>query len=226
MENRFKMARTVYNQHGPQSTKEVEKETRVTKSLIEDIESTAGKPRNVGYLTIKKLAEYYGVSADYLLGLSDTPSVKEDIQAACKTTGLSDDSINHLKRLANIRWGHDDLTLSNAINSFMGSEGFVAFMMGFWCYQIEVEELAKRERYFMQKLKEYEGQLPSGMTLLEYAARLSLESESCLQSEARLTIEQADNVNYKLFKLEQALKRITDSYQKEVESNGQHHKDS
>ena len=96
------------------------------------------------------------------------------------------------------------------------------FMMVFWDYQIEVEELTKRERYFMQKLKEYEGQLPSGMTLLEYAARLSLESESCLQSEAHLVIEQADNVNYKLFKLEQAVKRVTDSYQKEAESNGQH----
>lgn len=99
MENRFKMARTVYNQHGTQSTKEVEKETGVTKSLIEDIESTAGKPRNVGYLTVKKLAEYYGVSSDYLLGLSNTPSTKEDIQAACKTTGLSTLAIEWLRSL-------------------------------------------------------------------------------------------------------------------------------
>ena len=97
MQNMFKVARTVHNQHGPQSTKEVEKETGVTKSLIEDIESTAGKPRNVGYLTVKKLAEYYGVSSDYLLGLSNTPSTKEDIQAACKTTGLTETAINKVK---------------------------------------------------------------------------------------------------------------------------------
>lgn len=166
---------------------------------------------------IARLADALETTCDYLLrGVS-----AENVDIS-KETGLTDDSINHLKRLAHIRWGHDNLTLSNAINSFMGSEGFVTFMMGFWDYQIEVEELAKRERYFMQKLKEYEGQLPSGMTLLEYAARLSLESESCLQSESRSAIEQADNVNYKLFKLEQALKRITDSYQKEAESNGQH----
>lgn len=97
MANRFKMARTVYNQHGTQSTKEVEKETGVTKSLIEDLESNVGKRRNVGYLTIKKLSEYYGVTSDYLLGLSNTPSRKEDIQAACKTTGLTETAINKVK---------------------------------------------------------------------------------------------------------------------------------
>lgn len=166
---------------------------------------------------IARLADALETTCDYLLrGVS---SENVDIS---KETGLTDDSINHLKRLAHIHWGYNDLTLLNAINSFMGSEGFVAFMMGFWDYQIEANKLAKRECDFMQKLKEYEGQLPSGMTLLEYAARLSLESGSCLQNEARLILEQADNVHYRLFKLEQALKRITDSYQKEVESNGQH----
>ena len=79
MENRFKRARTIHNRHGAQSTQEVAKETGVTKSLIEDIESTVGKPRNVGYLTVKKLAQHYGVSADYLLGISDTPSTKEAV---------------------------------------------------------------------------------------------------------------------------------------------------
>lgn len=93
MENRFKLARTQYNQHGPQSTKDVADTTGVTKSLIEDLESSVGKPRNVGYLTIKKLAQYYGVSADYLLGLSHTPSTKEDMQIACKTTGLSEQAV-------------------------------------------------------------------------------------------------------------------------------------
>lgn len=96
MENRFKKARTEHNQHGPQSTKEVAQATGITKSLIEDIESTAGTPRNVGYLTVKKLAQYYGVSSDYLLGLSGTPSVDEDIKVVFKITGLSEKAINTL----------------------------------------------------------------------------------------------------------------------------------
>lgn len=100
MENRFKLARTLHNQHGSQSTKEVECESGITKSLIEDLESNAGKPRNVSYLKVKRLAEHYGVSSDYLLGLSSTPSVNEDIQVACKVTGLSGEAIHCLQDIA------------------------------------------------------------------------------------------------------------------------------
>lgn len=102
MENRFKQARTKYNRHGAQSTKEVEKATGVTKSLIEDLESTVYKRRGVSYLKVKKLAEYYGVSSDYLLELSSTPSVKEDEQMVCKMTGLSAGSVQCLNRLTTI----------------------------------------------------------------------------------------------------------------------------
>lgn len=123
MENRFRKARTVYNQHGAQSTQEVAKETGVTKSLIEDIESTVGKPRNVGYLTVKKLAQHYSVSTDYLLGISDTPSTKEDIQAACKTTGLSEDAIYFLKEV----WGNrgcDGPRVFKAINALLSEANY------------------------------------------------------------------------------------------------------
>lgn len=99
MENRFKAARVEHNQHGPQSVKDVAKMTGITASLIDDLESTAWKPRDVGYSKIKKLAIYYGVSSDFLLGLSDTPSIKEDIQVVCKTTGLTEKAVNAIKEL-------------------------------------------------------------------------------------------------------------------------------
>ena len=122
MENRFKKARTIHNRHGAQSTQEVAKETGVTKSLIEDIESTVGKPRNVGYLTVKKLAQHYGVSADYLLGISDTPSTKEDIQTACKTTGLSTSVIEWLKTITG------DPAKIDALNSILDNKTFQAIL--------------------------------------------------------------------------------------------------
>ena len=46
-----------------------------------------------------KIADYFSISVDYLLGLSNTPSRKEDIQAACKTTGLSTLAIEWLRSL-------------------------------------------------------------------------------------------------------------------------------
>lgn len=42
-------------------------------------------------------ADFYGVSTDYILGLSNTPSRKEDVQSACKTTGLTETAINKVK---------------------------------------------------------------------------------------------------------------------------------
>ena len=122
MESRFKRARTIHNRHGAQSTQEVAKETGITKSLIEDIESTVGKPRNVGYLTVKKLAQHYGVSTDYLLGLTDTPSTKEDIQATCKTTGLSTSVIEWLKTISG------DPAKIDILNSILDNKTFQAIL--------------------------------------------------------------------------------------------------
>ena len=122
MESRFKTARTIHNRHGAQSTQEVAKETGITKSLIEDIESTVGKPHNVGYLTVKKLAQHYGVSTDYLLGLTDTPSTKEDIQAACKTTGLSTSVIEWLKTITG------DPAKIDILNSILDNKTFQAIL--------------------------------------------------------------------------------------------------
>lgn len=43
-----------------------------------------------------KIADFYGTTTDYLLGRTETKTVKEDIQAACKTTGISEKAINRV----------------------------------------------------------------------------------------------------------------------------------
>lgn len=43
-----------------------------------------------------KLAEFFGVSADYLLCLSDAKTNDKDLQFVCDYTGLSDSNINYL----------------------------------------------------------------------------------------------------------------------------------
>lgn len=116
-ENRFKLARTVYNQHGKQSVKTVSEATNpsISKSLIDDLESNVGKKRAVSYLTVKQLAQYYGVTSDYLLGLSDIPCIDTSIQGANKVTGLSIDAIIQLDRISTIAGGRKavDALISN-----------------------------------------------------------------------------------------------------------------
>ncbi len=65
----------------------------VTRQCISKWARGDNKP-DITYLV--KIANYFNVSADYLVGLSDNETVKENIQQACKITGLSDNSINSL----------------------------------------------------------------------------------------------------------------------------------
>lgn len=96
-ENRFKLARTAYNQHGKQSVKTVSEETGISKSLIDDLESNVGNKREVSYLKVKKLAEYYGVTSDYLLGIIDCPSADYDLQSVYYYTGLSVEAVEAIR---------------------------------------------------------------------------------------------------------------------------------
>lgn len=48
---------------------------------------------------LAKIGDYYKVSTDYLLGLSENPSIDPDITNACNVTGLSVNAIKTLEKL-------------------------------------------------------------------------------------------------------------------------------
>lgn len=64
--------------------------TRQSLSLYEK----AARTINIDLLV--KIANYFKVSTDYLLGLSDVQSVNEDIKVVCKITGLSEKAVQRL----------------------------------------------------------------------------------------------------------------------------------
>lgn len=73
------------------------------------------------------IAKELDVSTDYLLGLSGTPSIDEDIQVACKTVGLTETAINEIK--ASRGWGLD------VLNCFLENSDFFSLLL-------EVQRLA------------------------------------------------------------------------------------
>lgn len=93
-DNPFKLARIKYNQNGSQAIPEVAANTKLSKSLIEDLESNVGKKRGVSYLTVAALAKYYGVSTDYLCGLSEYPNYKSRGITA-ENMGMSQTAAKH-----------------------------------------------------------------------------------------------------------------------------------
>lgn len=52
------------------------------------------------YETLIAIANYYNVSTDYLLGLTETPTRDEDVQKACTTTGLSVKAVLSLQSMS------------------------------------------------------------------------------------------------------------------------------
>ena len=122
-DNRFKLARTTYNQQGKESVKTVSSGTGISKSLIDDLESNVGKKRAVSYLTVKKLAEHYGVTSDYLLGISDIPNNDTRLQAVNQVTGLS---VNAIIRLSDVK--NSDPALSNIVSLLLEDKNCLYFL--------------------------------------------------------------------------------------------------
>ncbi len=97
---RFKDARTVYNQHGKQTIAEVAAATGIAQGKLSHIETD--KAGSIGSESVKRLAEHYGVSSDWLLGLSDIRTTNTDLKSVCEYTGLSESVIELLRRTTTI----------------------------------------------------------------------------------------------------------------------------
>lgn len=53
-----------------------------------------------GFFELRDIAKTLNISSDYLLGLSDVPSLNKDVQSIAKNTGLSETSIRYLKEIS------------------------------------------------------------------------------------------------------------------------------
>ena len=100
LKDRLMMARTEYNQHGKETKKAVCKQLDgIAPSKLSNLENTDNH-RKATAEDIALLAEYYGVSADYLLGLTEVPTPKDaDITAVCEYMGYSKETIDNLRNI-------------------------------------------------------------------------------------------------------------------------------
>lgn len=71
-----------------------------------------------------KIADFYGVSTDYLLGRAKSPTIDEDIQKAIKTTGLSEEAITHLNTVKREDLSLTELDTLNILSFLIINEKF------------------------------------------------------------------------------------------------------
>ena len=69
------------------------KDLNVSVGVLSDWQNGNKTPRGD---SIMKLTEYFGVIADYLLGLTDASTIDADIRISCDTTGLSEKAVKIL----------------------------------------------------------------------------------------------------------------------------------
>ncbi len=95
---------------------------------------------------VVKAAQYFNVSADYLLGLSETPSTDENVQMICKSTGLCKTAIENLKFIKE--------NLLNISSLFISNKAFVVISKRLYDY---IDQCAKIRYYesVQKKIDEY-----------------------------------------------------------------------
>lgn len=157
---RFKYARTIWNQHGSQSMDEVYSATWVSPSMIKDLEDD-GKDRSVGYDKIAALAKHYGVSSDFLLGISDIKTPDTTAQAVIEYTGLSEDNVATLHRMAENALFHDVCeTAEDGTITINGEQPYLDFLNDMLSAVYAGKETFAREyillRYYAERLPNYD----------------------------------------------------------------------
>ena len=79
--------------------------------------------------TLRDLAVYFDVSADYLLGLSDIKTNKTHPRVACELTGLSEEAFKAIWALSSSANKSGNSRLKDAMNTFLSNEKFISLML-------------------------------------------------------------------------------------------------
>lgn len=97
---RFKDARTVHNKNGKQTMDAVASATGLQKSMIHSLE--LDDTRGSSFRDVSKLAKHYGVSMDWLCGLTEVRTINETQRGICEKTQLSEQAVETLLDIKNI----------------------------------------------------------------------------------------------------------------------------
>lgn len=95
--------------------------------------------------TLHDLAVYFDVSADYLLGLQDTPSTDADVKVICEYTGLSEGAV---KRLSDVKNSHPNIDVYNFL---LETKSLLNFIVNYFADFVLVELKNKPFKYIPLK---------------------------------------------------------------------------
>ena len=140
----------------------------------EEYESKFGSNLKMNCTSLLHLSDFYGVSTDYLLGLTDVEYPSSEIRATCDFTGLSEDAVISIRNLS-----EGDLHI---LNTFTSAKNGKKILRNFL--------LAERESYFLKKQAEEIDRALSNLTLKDL--RTAIDVLQDLETEIK-------RIEYELF---------------------------
>ncbi len=125
---------------------------------------------------LRCLADFYGVSADYILGMDVPPTPNMEERAVCEYTGLSEPAINFLRYLNKLStsdyWSGFIYTpilfMNHLLGSPLDSRVGVAKMIILFCVACQHRYPRKKLREHLDVLDSFDySSLPQGFTVIE-----------------------------------------------------------
>lgn len=156
---------------------------------------------------LRKIAEYLSVSSDYLIGLSENPTIEPDIQNACKVTGLREPVIEHIKYLS--EFPEDNYFTSVLEQLILGLDHSILFLVE--DYHITNYKISKYEEYLIKKYCEYKKLDISDREIEEkglYAINDLSKQAECKTDINFVLAEVGDDVEYKKYKIAKYIQDI------------------
>lgn len=163
---------------------------------------------------LEKVSNYFGVSYDYLLGRTSTKTTDTNKAGAADYLRISEKAVNNILGITL----SSDFLYSETLNSMLSSSYFPLFIYGVrqWFYQLDLRN--GTVEYFKQRIRSYDEEPP--IDIMEYAAKLSLENQSCLFREACGVIEKQGTLDFCEYSVQKQLKILLDKLEEERDNNG------
>ena len=179
-----------------------------------------------------KIADFYGVTTDYLLGRTGTKSINPTVQAAAQYTGLSEATINSLRDAhnlvsqmgKNIWTGYRSYHLEgNIVDLFFSSPNFRQVVIDFYGYVEGVLSYEDAQSGVIEDLRN-RGILPNGQDKVTSDEIFNMANEMG-EGEARQHLISAglhlmnyeEKAIFQKFQLIEKLGKIADSYKADIE---------
>lgn len=152
---------------------------------------------------LKKIAEFFDVSSDYLLGLAENPTNKPDVKVSCVTTGLSEAAI--LKLMEANRDLLKEVTSIPELSRLLETSEFWNLLDKLSLFRHECRVVKYR---------------PAAYT----DAKERGDADAMERHKKDWSFAKRDRVIL-AYEAETSLRRLIDMIEQEVENNGKHHKD-